>query len=241
MAFEPTVGRNVSERPTVLLFDVDGTLIDSGGVGRWAMEEAFASVYGREEACLSFAFDGMTDYAIARQGILALGLEPLRHLLEQLIEIYLKFLEEALATGHLQLPSILPEMKEVVRRARDLGMAVGLGTGNVFRGARLKLESVHFFEDFVFGGFGNDSEIRSELIQIGARRGAAQLQMPLENCRIVVIGDTPHDVRAAQAIGAECIGVGTGRFSPEILMQAGATFAIPNFNHPTALKALLGE
>ena len=116
---------------------------------------------------------------------------------------------------------------------------MGLGTGNVRQGARIKLERVRIHDRFSFGGFGCDHEDRVELIRHGARSGAAQLGVPFEECRVVVIGDTPKDVAAAKGIGASCIGVGTGSFTPEALLSCGADYAFPDFSVPEALASLL--
>ena len=135
-----------------------------------------------------------------------------------------------------------PGMREAVLAARSReGVAVGLGTGNVRRGAQVKLERVGIYEQFSFGGFGCDSEDRVELIRHGARSGAAQLGVPVEECRVVVIGDTPKDVHAAKGIGAVCIGVGTGNFSAPALLAAGADFAFPDFTASAALQTLLAD
>jgi phosphoglycolate phosphatase-like HAD superfamily hydrolase len=118
-------------------------------------------------------------------------------------------------------------------------MAVGLGTGNVREGARIKLERVGVHHHFRFGGFGNDAEARPEVIRLGAERGAAELGVPLAECRVVVIGDTPRDVHAAASIGAECIAVATGSYSVEELQASGARHTFPDFSEPVALSALL--
>ncbi len=105
------------------------------------------------------------------------------------------------------------------------GAAVGLGTGNVRAGARLKLARVGLHERFAFGGFGCDHEARDALLRVGAERGASALGAPLDACRVVVVGDTPKDVAAARAIGAECLAVATGSFSTDALAACGATWA----------------
>ena len=120
-------------------------------------------------------------------------------------------------------------------------MGVGLGTGNVLAGARIKLSRVGIFEKFAFGGFGSDAEDRGALIRRGAERGAEHLKVPLAECRVVVIGDTPKDVDAAVSIGAESIGVGTGGFSKDELSQHGATHAFDSLATPGALDAMLGR
>jgi phosphoglycolate phosphatase-like HAD superfamily hydrolase len=97
------------------------------------------------------------------------------------------------------------------------------------------------YEEFAFGGFGSDAEDRTELLRHGAERGAKHLGVALAECRVVVIGDTPKDVAAAQGIGAECVGVGTGTYTPQELLECGATAAFPSLSAPGALAALLGE
>src|SRR5690606_2293953 len=131
----------------------------------------------------------------------------------------------------------IPEALEAAASRRNV--ALGLGTGNVEKGARLKLARVGLHERFRFGGFGSDHEDRPTLILRGAERGAALLGAPLSACRVVIIGDTPKDVHAAQAIGAECVGVGTGGFATHELSAAGATWAFDDLSQPGALEALL--
>lgn len=227
-------------RPTVLLFDIDGTLITTGGVGRKALNRAFEALHGRADAC-TFPLDGMTDRKIFRLGLQALGLEDSPAAIDSLISMYLRNLEEEVERADITNYRIHDGMRPAVEQAlMDARFAVGLGTGNIKDGARVKLQRVGIFEHFSFGGFGCDAEDRAELIRIGAERGAAQLKTRTNECRIVVIGDTPKDVAAAKANGAECIGVGTGSYTPSQLMEAGADAAFRDLSEPGALKALLG-
>lgn len=226
-------------RPTVLLFDVDGTLITTNGGARAAIERAFAERYGRTNG-FDFPFDGMTDRAIVRRALERIEVEATEAEIDDFIAAYLSHLGEELDRA------AACRLHRGVERAVDEALArenfaVGLGTGNVREGARLKLERVEFFHPFAFGGFGCDHEDRAELIRVGAERGAKRLGHPLSDCRVVVIGDTPKDVAAAHAIGAESIGVGTGSFSPEALLDAGATWAFPDLGGEDALAVLLGR
>src|SRR5262249_15158691 len=123
--------------------------------------------------------------------------------------------------------------------AEGTGAAVGLGTGNLREGARLKLSRVGLLGRFAFGGFGSDHESRPELLRIGAERGAAALEAPVGECGVVVIGDTPKDVSAALAIGAECLAVATGSFDAAALAAAGATWTFRDLAEEGALDALL--
>src|SRR5262249_61591230 len=135
---------------------------------------------------------------------------------------------------------VRPGMHAVLEVASaQQGMAVGLGTGNIREGARIKLERVGIYHHFPFGGFGCDSEDRAALIRRGAERGAERLGVSLDDCRVVVIGDTPKDVDAAQALGADSVGVGTGSFTAAQLLAAGATHAFADLAAPGAGAAAL--
>lgn len=229
-------------RPTVLLFDIDGTLVTTGGAGRRAMERAFQQLHGRGDACDSFSMSGMTDRAIVRKGLGGIGAQATSEGIDAVIHAYLTHLAEEVRKVDDRKYYLHPGMREAVLEARSReGVAVGLGTGNVRRGAQVKLERVGIYEQFAFGGFGCDSEDRVELIRTGAQSGAAQLGVPVEECRVVVIGDTPKDVHAAKGIGAVCIGVGTGNFSAPALLAAGADFAFPDFTASAALPTLLAD
>ncbi len=225
-------------RPTVLLFDIDGTLISTGGAGRRAIERAFAVHCGRADACSSFRFDGMTDRGIVRKALQAIEIEPTEAAIDEVLAAYVAILEEEVARSPRYRIHAGMERALEASLARK-NVAVGLGTGNIREGARVKLTRGGIYGCFSFGGFGSDHEHRPTLIEIGARRGAAALGEPFEACRVVIIGDTPSDVAAAQAIGAECIGVGTGSFTPEQLLACGATHAFADLAAPGALGVLL--
>ncbi len=229
-------------RPTVLLFDIDGTLIDNAGSGRRSMDLAFQELHQRPDACESFSLSGMTDQAIVRKALEIIGVPATPEAISAVISTYLRHLAQQV----LQVEDARYRLHAGMREAVDAalarpGFAVGLGTGNVREGARIKLERVGIHDRFSFGGFGCDHENRVELIRHGARSGAARLGVPLEDCRVVVIGDTPKDVDAAKGIGASCIGVGTGHFTPAQLLDAGAAHAFADFTHREALATLLGE
>ncbi len=207
--------------PTVLLFDIDGTLLSSSGAGRRAMEAALHDHTGREDLC-RFGFDGMTDRAIVRMALAAAGhAAPALALLDAVLDTYVARLRHELAEPgdyHLY-PGIAPALEAARGRA---GVALGLGTGNIRRGATLKLGRVGLDSYFAFGGFGCDHEERPRIIGTGAERGAARLGRALRECRVVVIGDTPKDVAAARGIGARAVGVGTGSYQAADLAACGA-------------------
>lgn len=227
--------------PTILLFDIDGTLVTTGGAGRRALERAFQRRHGRGDACSSIRFDGMTDRSITRLALQAIGLEASEADIDALLELYIAELAAELRLSSPDNYRVHVGVEQALQAARERGMAVGLGTGNVVTGSRLKLEHVGLYRHFAFGGFGSDHELRVELIRKGAERGAITLGKPLRECRVVVIGDTPKDVDAARGIGAEALGVGTGSFSAAQLLQHGASYAFDDLQSPGALAALLGD
>ncbi|UQA59481.1 HAD family hydrolase [Polyangium aurulentum] len=226
-------------QPTVLLFDIDGTLINAGGAGRRSMERAFERVTGRADACSHFTFDGMTDRAIVRAGLRAIDRPSDEPHIDEVIDAYLA----ALAVEIVESPGYTthPGVHEVLVHCERSGCAMGLGTGNVREGARIKLGRSGLFDRFAFGGFGCDHEDRAELIRVGAERGAERLGCAPGECRVVVIGDTPKDVAAAIAIGAESLAVATGRYDVGALAASGATAVFERLDEPGALAMLFSR
>lgn len=230
----------IPNRPTVLLFDIDGTLILTGGAGKRALEKAFDRYCGRPDALSHIKFDGMTDPAIVREALTFLGQETTEEATNAILDLYLLYLAEELpgSTGY----RLLPGIHAVLDQVKDLDeVAVGLGTGNLRRGAMIKLNHGKLDHHFDFGGFGCDSENRAELIRIGAERGAEKLGRSVKECRVVVIGDTPKDVAAAKANQAICVGVATGSYSVQQLLDAGAEVAFPDLTHVSVMDALLRD
>jgi phosphoglycolate phosphatase-like HAD superfamily hydrolase len=223
------------------LFDIDGTLVTTGGVGRRAVERAFAHQHGRPDACSQVRFDGMTDRSIMRLGLEAIGVDATDAAIDALLVTYLAELQAELLLSNPESYRVHAGVHEAIAAAAGRGMALGLGTGNIEHGARLKLGHVGLYHHFSFGGFGSDHELRVELIRRGAERGAARLGRPLAACRVLVIGDTPKDIDAARGIGAESLGVGTGSFTAAQLREHGASFAFDHLAAPGALAALLGD
>ena len=229
-----------TSRPTVYLFDIDGTLISTGGAGRRAMEGAFTDLHGAPgKAAIQFSFAGMTDRAIVRGGLVALehhlpDAAAIDHVLDRyLVRLANEVDQTTTYQVHPGVPSVLAWLQALQR------VALGLGTGNIKKGAYRKLARGALDTTFGFGGFGCDAEDRTELLRVGAGRGAEALGIPLADCRVVVIGDTPKDVAAAQGIGADCIGVGTGGFDPRALLELGAHTAFANLEEDGVRDALL--
>lgn len=207
--------KNDAREPTVLLFDIDGTLVDTGGAGRVAMEAAFESVTNLP-GTMQFSFGGMTDRAIVREALLRAGGAATDTDIDRVIARYVELLREQLpkSTRYRILPGVEALLTELSRAGN---CAIGLGTGNVRAGAELKLAHGGLATRFAFGGFGCDHEDRASLLAVGAERGAKALGVRRDACRVVVIGDTLRDIEAARKIGAECVAVATGGVSHEQL------------------------
>ncbi len=225
-------------RPTVLLFDIDGTLVSAGGAGRRAIERAFADHLGTSDVFADLVFAGMTDPLIVRTGLGIVGRDVEPALVDAILASYVPYLAEELTKTTLyKLYPGVPELLGALRgRTR---VAIGLGTGNLEQGARLKLARGGIDGHFAFGGYGSDHEERSEIIRIGAERGAASLGERREDCRVVVIGDSLRDVDAALAVGAECLAVATSTTPADELARAGATRVVADLTAPEVLPVLI--
>lgn len=237
--------------PTILLFDIDGTLLLTGGAGHRAMSAAFEAVLGTAEPVRALDFRGMTDGKILRAALapeLPGGGHPAAHGRSELdsgehtrasleLELLNRYLVALVAelqqTEARVIPGVVPLLDALASHAGSV--ALGLGTGNVQAGAAAKLKRVGLWERFAFGGFGDDGEERADVLAAGRARGRTLL--PAAE-RVVVIGDTPLDVAAALAIGADCLAVCTGGFAAEALHAAGATAVVETLEQPAALSFL---
>ncbi len=204
----------------LLLFDIDGTLMLSGGAGMRAMDDAFQRIYGVGEASRGIHPDGKTDPGIAREMISAVfGRDPAQAEIDQMCAGYLSALAERMATADVR---IMPGLPRVLDSARARGDVLGLATGNLEAGARIKLTRAKLIDYFrpgpgddrgdrLLGGFACDHEDRPELTRAGVERGLRACGPGVSREHVVVIGDTPRDVSAARAAGVKVIAVATGR------------------------------
>jgi phosphoglycolate phosphatase-like HAD superfamily hydrolase len=183
-------------------------------------------------------FHGMTDRAIIRGGLERVGLPADEAAIDAVCAAYVAALAEEMprSEGFCVCPGVHDLLAAVGGRPQ---VAVGLGTGNLREGARIKLARGDLLHHFAFGGFGCDHEDRPAIVRIAAERGAAHLGTTVDACRVVVIGDTPRDVAAAQAIGAMSITVETGGIAAGELTRAGATRVFRDLTAPGVAAALL--
>jgi phosphoglycolate phosphatase-like HAD superfamily hydrolase len=198
-----------------LLFDLDGTLADTGGAGKAALGPAMLEVYGETGPIESFNFHGKTDPEIVRGLLTAAGQSDadVDSGLNDLWPVYLRRLAselDVLADKAAPLGGVL-ELLDTL--GADDRFACGLVTGNLEEGAQLKLAAVGCADRFSFGGYGSDSEERDALPPVALARAAEQFQRRFDPSAAVVIGDTPADIRCARATGARVLAVATGRHS----------------------------
>ncbi len=194
----------------ILLFDIDGTLLLTGGSGKIAIEKAFEEILGIKNAWGDMMPDGKTDPLIIGEisrKILSRKLTNSEH--TNLTKSYLTHfrLEIQKATNFRLMPGIL-ELLSILAKRED--SAIGIATGNLEEAGWLKLERGGIREFFRFGGFGSDSVERSEIIQIAIERGEKYLGEKIKREDIYVIGDTYYDVQAAKTLGLKAIAVTTG-------------------------------
>jgi len=191
----------------VYLFDIDGTLLNSGGAGKAAMESALAAEFGLGHVQQGIPYSGRTDRAIGQDLLHFHDIEPTPANWGRLQKAYLGNLPGCLKRHD---GKVLPGITALLERlAAHEQVAVGLLTGNIRAGARAKLGHFDLFHHFEFGGFGDDHFERNDVAREAL--AAAQAYCDGVTCeRIWVIGDTPLDIRCARAIGARVAAVATG-------------------------------
>ncbi len=185
------------------LFDIDGTLIRSAGMGRAALEQAFERLYGWQGVLAGMFLDGMTDHAIFRQVFSSHGQRATPAELSRVGSAYADCLRRLAPTW--QGGCVLPGVRELLECLQQLPVTRALLTGNTADGARVKLERYGLADAFVCGAYGDDAERREDLLPVAVRRSALPADAP-----VVVIGDTPADIAVARAHGAVAVAVATG-------------------------------
>lgn len=219
----------------VLLFDIDGTLINTSGAGGAALNLALRDEFGITEP-KKISLSGRTDRGIALELFEYHQIEPTESNWTKFRNAYLARLRELLP--HRQ-GIVLPGARILLRRlAAASQTAMGLLTGNIFEGARHKLEHFGLFEHFRFGGYGDDHPCRDDVAR-AALRSVHDHHGPDENRQVWVIGDTPLDIRCARAIGAKVIAVATGYHSVEELASHSPDLVVPTLEDPSLWRELL--
>ena len=218
----------------LVLFDIDGTLLRTEGVGVSAMLRAFTRLHGER----GFSFEGV-EIAGALDGLLfarmmaqhGLPSDDATH--AEFQRVYGDELSRTLTPDRVRR---MPGTDGLVTALRDAGAAVGLLTGNYEHTAHLKITVAGFERaHFPFGAFGADGPSRRHLTPVAIERAAAHLGRAFDPSRVTIIGDTPHDIDCAKAHGCRAIGVGTGPYSPERLREVGADLAVADLSETARL------
>jgi phosphoglycolate phosphatase-like HAD superfamily hydrolase len=216
----------VEAAPVVVLFDIDGTLISTGGAGRRAWAHAFSDLYDVAADIEDVTEAGMPDQVVLTVTFRhVLDREPSPREIAALMAKYLEYLPRTVeeSTSY----TVFPGVHELLGALCAAGRLLGLTTGNVEAAAHIKLARAGLNRYFSFGGYGSDSAERGELTRIAIRRAAAILHEP--PAQAYVVGDTPRDIRAAHEAGALAVGVATGNYGVDELRAAGAEFVLRTF------------
>jgi phosphoglycolate phosphatase len=204
----------------LVLFDIDGTLLNSEGLGRASMQRALATVFG-SSGDPAYRYDGKTDKQIVRDTMRLEGHsdERIDAGMERLIDLYVVGLQEGVKSGKFKvrpLPGVL-DILDALEEREDV--VLGLLTGNIAPGARIKLRAAGIDPNrFRVNAFGSDHEHRPELPAIAQRRASETLGLNIAGEKLVVIGDTPADIECGRSLGARAIGVASGHYTvPQLL------------------------
>jgi len=222
----------------LFLFDIDGTLLTSGGAGEKALRLAMKDRFGRDDDLSKIEIAGRTDSGIALQLFKLHGIEPTSENLAQFFDGYLHHLAGQLpqTPGRL-LPGILELLQELISRPE---VALGLLTGNLVRGAKLKLEHYGVWEFFEFGAFADDHHDRNQLGKFARARALEKHGIEFAPENIFVLGDTAHDIACGRAIGAKTVAIATGGCTRDQLAEHHPDYLFDDLSDVQGVMAALG-
>jgi phosphoglycolate phosphatase-like HAD superfamily hydrolase len=208
-----------------VLFDIDGTILVTGGAGGVAWQRAFEELHGVEANVAEHTDAGMTDPEIAaivfREVIGREGTDEER---AAAIAGYLSHLEDAVneSSGY----RIMPGIEETLPRLAEQGVLQGIVTGNIEAAAHIKLARGDLNRYFQFGGYGSDASDRTEVTRKALERGEGVLGSPLDLSQAISVGDTPRDIQAGHGAGIRVVGVATGAYTVDQQREAGADWPV---------------
>jgi phosphoglycolate phosphatase-like HAD superfamily hydrolase len=222
----------------LILWDIDGTLIVSHGAGFRAMERALTERFGLKCDMRTIDWAGRTDSWIAGEVLRVVGLPVTPQNVHDYLEAYLETLPLELRDGRpgQVLPGIL-ELLETIRQTPDT--IQGLLTGNLERGAKLKLTHFNVWHYFEFGAYADDSPLRNDLGPHALRRAKERHAIEFAPKNTFIIGDTPHDIECGKVIGAKTIAVATGKYRVAELAAHEPTAVFPDFADTAAFLRVI--
>jgi phosphoglycolate phosphatase-like HAD superfamily hydrolase len=217
--------------PIAVLFDIDETLVDTGGSGRRSWARAFDDLHGVAADIGKHTSAGETDPQVGRETFRAvLGREPRHDEMARLYAAYLWHLSEDIWTSEEY--RVLDGVEETLRRIADAGAILGLLSGAMEGAARIKMEPGKLGRYFVFGAYGSDSPDRAEVSRLAIAKAARLCGRTLTRTDVYVVGDTPRDVEAAHAANATAIGVASGRYTVAELRAEEADHVLASLADP---------
>ena len=222
-----------------ILFDIDGTLLDSGGAGTRSLNLAFEEIFAVKDAFRSISMAGKTDLQILREGFVLHNIDCSNGYIPEFFRSYTRHLRENIgnSSGHIK-----PGIREALRELQaQKGCVLGLLTGNIEAGARIKLDCFGLNSYFNVGAFGNDDEDRDRLLPVAVDKLYKQNSMQVSFSDCVVIGDTPRDVSCSKPYGAFSVAVATGPYSAGTLIEAGADVVFKDLSDTAAFMSVISR
>jgi len=219
------------------LFDIDGTLITSAGAGETSFREAVHEVCGGHSALHGVNFAGNTDTGIAREVLIAAGKEPSQENIMSLLDAYLAKLSDRM---HLHEGRLLPGIVTILDRMKERPDCIlALLTGNLAKGAEVKLTHYGVWHYFGFGAYADDHHVRNELGPVAMARALEDHGEEFTPDQIYVIGDTPRDIECGKAFGAVTVAVATGKYSRAELASHSPDFLFDNLSDVNAVMVAI--
>ena len=224
----------------LVLFDIDGTLVHTGHAGTQAFKKTFATEFNLHHGAEKMKFAGRTDVSLVREFFKIHGLPETPEHFRQFFERYVFWLDHILAHSS---GSVCHGVREFIRDLLALPdpPLLGLLTGNIRLGAELKLRRFGLWEIFHFGGFADDNEDRNQIAAAAFERGKRVLGKNLQTQEIVVIGDTPFDIRCGKFIGAKVLAVATGGAKLAELEEHKPDWAVEDLTKVSAREIVTGN
>ena len=219
----------------LILFDIDGTLLHTGGAGVKAFRKVFATEFNATHGFEQLKFAGRTDYSLVREFFACHGIAASPENFQTFFERYVFWLDHILKESESRTcHGVLEFIKEL--RALPQPPVLGLLTGNIRLGAEIKLRHFDLWDVFETGAFADDHEERDQIAAIAHERGNRLLNQKLRGEEVLVIGDTPLDIRCARAIGAKVVAVATGGHSLEELQSHKPDWAAADLRQVKAVE-----
>ena len=232
--------QDAEQKPALVLFDIDGTLLLSGRAGMRAMTRAFQQAFDISDAFAGESFGGRTDSYLVSKAFARAGVPDTVANHHRFRDTYLPLLAEEIqhpGQGH---KGLMPGARELLEALEDHDhLHLALLTGNYREAAEIKLQHFELWHFFEWGAFSDDHADRNELVPIAKSR-AETYDIPVAAiARVIVIGDTPHDIECARVAGATSIAVATGGYTMEQLKAAGANEVLPDLSDTDRVVSLL--